>query len=197
MAKNDVSDSIRTVPGKTYKMMKAIRINNAYDVQREIPTFAGDGTPITVDQYLNNLQNMAKDQNIGYTSYKNGVKCDCSGITYLARNEQGYHGATTNFCEHSQFYGSIADLGMENLIPGMELYQGYRKSSTSRYFYASHVGVYAGMMDLGDGLFVPAVYQSSSSYSWLKRKYHKNNGPNLTALSENWTYWSWSKYIKG
>ena len=190
-------DNVGNLSGKTYKTMKATRINNASEAEQKIAAFSGEGTPISVTQYKANLQSMAQDTSIGYTTYKNGVKCDCSGYTYLARNKQGYHGATTNFCEHCKYFGSIADLGKSNLVPGMELYHGYRKTATSPYFYASHVGVYAGKMDLGDGNLVPAVYQSTSSYSTLKRKYNKSSGPDLTALSNNWTYWGWSKYVKG
>lgn len=189
------NDNVGIVDGKTYKIMRATRINSAAEARQAIASFAGEGNPITVQQYMSNLQEMAQDPKLGYNSYKNGVKCDCSGYTYLARNKQGYHGATTNFCEHCKIFGSIADLGRSNLVVGMELYHGYRKTSTSSYFYASHVGVYAGLKDLGDGVPVPAVYQSTT-YKTLKRLYNKSSGLDLTALTTSWTYWGWSKYVK-
>lgn len=122
-----------------------------------------------------------------------------------ARNDQGYHGSTTNFNQHCKYYGYIPTLGgYDKLVPGMELYQGFRKNATSLLYYTSHVGVYAGLHDFGDGKGpVPAVYQSSKMYESLAKKYTKNrgengyrNGPNLTSMTDSWNYWGWSKYVK-
>lgn len=191
-------DEVKNISGETYKQMNGLRVITAQEALVKINSYTGIGSPITAASYLTNLKNMAQQTSptLYYTSYKDGVKCDCSGYTYLARNKQGYHGATTNFCEHVKYFGSIAELGKNNLIPGMELYQAYRKTANSPYYYASHTGVYAGLKDLGNGELVPAVYQSSSSYSVIDRLYGKSSGPELTELTNSWTYWGWSKYVK-
>ena len=81
------------------------------------------------------------------------------------------------------------------LIPGMELFQGFRKTAAGNKFYARHIGVYAGKQTL-QGSKVHAVYQSSEAYGSLKRKYNKDSGPNLTSMNDDWNYWGWSKFIR-
>ena len=121
---------------------------------------------------------------------------DCANYVYAARNRQGAHGATSELAYHVEFFGSIKDLGgYDYLIPGMELFQGFRKTATSNRFYASHIGVYAGEQ-MVNGNLIPSVYQSSDSYPHLQKKYSKTSGPNLTSLSDHWNYWGWSKYIR-
>lgn len=189
-------DNIQNIIGRTYKVMKAERLNTIAEAREKIVAFRGIGHPVTVPMYLSKLHALSQE-NLGYTSKKDQIKCDCSGYTFLARSKQGYHGATTNFCLHCQFFGSIADLGKDNLIPGMEVYQGCRKAIGSSYYYASHTGVYAGKHDFGDGKGLQhAVYQSSSSYSVLAREpAAKASGPALTVMNDHWTYWVWSKYV--
>lgn len=123
-------------------------------------------------------------------------KKDCAGYIYAARNNQGATGATSEFTGQVKFFGSIKDLGgYDKLIPGMELFQGFRKTPTSNQFYSSHIGVYAGKQTL-QGTLMPAVYQSSSSYPSLEKRYDKTSGPNLTKLGDSWNYWGWSKFIR-
>lgn len=192
------SDVVRDYAGKTYKKMLATRVNSCSEALEKIYAYYGDQKSLSVPQYIANLQLRAENEDLAYTSYDSiyGRKLDCSGFTMVSRNDQGYHGATTNFCEHLYIFGSIQDLGRDNLIEGMELYEAYRKTTTSPYFYAKHTGVYAGKHDFGDGKGLQhAVYQSASSYSTLTRTPRKNNGPALTAMTTSWTYWGWSKYI--
>lgn len=192
-------DTIKNDPNKTYKVMKATRIDSYSNAVSVINNFAGEGNPLTVAQYKTNLDSIAS---VASNTYD---KIDCSGFTYKAKNNQGYHGATTNFTQHCKYYGYISDLGgYSKLIPGMELYQAQRKSTASNEYYASHVGVYVGKYNFGDGKgLVHAVYQSSPNYGSLAKKYAKNvgtngnrNGPNLTSMSSAWNYWAWSKYVK-
>ena len=190
-------DKIVNDSTKTYKTMTATRIDNYNAAVSAINAYAGAGTPLTVAQYFNNLDAIAAVPSNTYD------KIDCSGFTYQAKNNQGYHGATTNFNQHCQYFGFISDLGgYDKLVPGMELYQAQRKTATSNQYYASHVGVYYGKYDFGNGP-VHAVYQSSGNYGSLSKKYNKNigangkrNGPNLTSMSSSWNYWGWSKYVK-
>lgn len=139
-------DTIKNDTTKTYKTMRATRVDNYSDAVGVIDDFIGEGTPLTVTQCKANLDSIAS---VASNTYD---KIDCSGFTYKARNNQGYHGATTNFSQHCKYFGYIADLGgYGKLVSGMELYQAQRKSSTSNDYYASHVGVYGGTHDFGDG----------------------------------------------
>lgn len=192
-------DKIVNDTSKTYKTMNATRIDNYNAAVSAINSFAGEGSPLTVAQYIAKLDGIAA---VAANTYD---KIDCSGFTYKAKNNQGYHGATTNFNQHCKYFGYIADLGgYDKLIPGMELYQAQRKSTSSNQYYAGHVGVYAGKHDFGDGKGpVHAIYQSSGNFGSLAVKYTKNkgtngyrNGPNLSSMSSSWNYWAWSKYVK-
>ena len=184
-------DLIKNDSSKTYKTMTGTRVNTHSEAVAKINAFAGEGSPLTVAAYINNLNSVAST-NTTYTQK------DCSGYVKDARNGQGYHGSTTNFNQHSKYFGFISDLGgYNNLVKGMELYQGFRKSASSDQYYMSHVGVYAGKYDFGDGKgAVHAVYQSSPSYTSLAKKTNKASGPNLTSMNTSWNYWAWSKYIK-
>lgn len=183
----------------TYKTMQGTRVDNYNDVLARINSFAGEGTPLTVEEYFANLDALAANPAKTYDIL------DCSGYVKSARNGQGYHGSTTNFNQHCKYYGYIPILGgYDKLVPGMELYQGYRKNATDLLYYTSHVGVYAGLHDFGDGKGpVHAVYQSSPRYENIAKEYTKNigdngyrNGPNLTSMTSAWNYWGWSKYVK-
>lgn len=196
---SSVHDKIVNDTSKTYKTMTATRIDSYSAAVSAINSFAGEGDPLTVAQYKANLDSIAT---VASNTYD---KIDCSGFTYKAKNNQGYHGATTNFNKYCKYFGYINDLGgKDKLIPGMELYQAQRKSADDNQYYASHVGVYAGKYDFGDGNGpVHAVFQSSSNFGSLAVKYTKNkgtngkrNGPNLSAMSSAWNYWAWSKYVK-
>ena len=190
-------DKIVNDTSKTYKTMTGTRIDNYNTAVSAINAYTGVGTPLTVSQYFTNLDAIAAVPSNTYD------RIDCSGFTYQAKSNQGYHGATTNFNQHCQYFGYISDLGgYDKLVPGMELYQAQRKTATGNQYYASHVGVYYGKYDFGNGP-VHAVYQSSGNYGSLSKKYTKNvgtngkrNGPNLTSMSSSWNYWGWSKYIK-
>ena len=83
----------------------------------------------------------------------------------------------------------IATLIKSKLIPGMEIFQG---TETQK----SHMGVYYGKYDFGEGL-KHAVYQSTIPRTSLKAKYEDSNkeGPNLTAMNNRWKYWIWPKHI--
>lgn len=187
---NSANDKIKNDPSVKYVTMKGTRIDSYSTASSQINSYKGAGSPITVNQYFANLDKIAAVTSNTYD------KIDCSGFTLQARNNQGYHGATTNFNEHCVYFGYIKDLGgYDKLIPGMELYQAQRKSSTSNDYHAEHVGVYYGKYDFGNGP-VHAVYQSSNNYGSLSKKYKKKNGPNLTSLSSYWNYWGWSKYVK-
>ena len=146
---------------------------------------------MTAETYLANLRRLAAEPGLTYG------RLDCSGYARKARQGLGYHGATTSFARHCACAGRIADLGgPDGLIPGMELYQGEAAPGRPGRYYMRHMGVYAGCRDLGDGVPRPAVYQSSPAYPRLKKKYEKKNGPNLTAMSDNWRYWGWSKHVR-
>ncbi len=173
-----------------YKVSSAMRIKTYADAAERIYAYAGVGTPLTVEQLMQNLDSRAAKTELLYGDL------DCAGYIYEGRNKQGATGASSEFGYYLEFFGSIRDLGgYEKLIPGMELFQGFRRSATSNRFYASHIGVYAGKKIL-QGSTVHAVYQSSQQYSSLKKKYGKDEGPNLTSMSDDWNYWGWSKFIK-
>lgn len=151
---------------------------------------------MTVTQYLNNLDELAKVPSNTYEVM------DCSGFTQRAR-KAGTHGSTTNFTKECAYYGYIPQLGgYSKLIPGMELYQACRKTATGNLFWTSHIGVYFGLFDFGKGP-EPAVYQSASLFGTLRYKYTKNvdskgnrSGGNLTSMNSKWNYWGWSKYVR-
>lgn len=192
------NDAIANYEDKTYKTMTAERVNSRSAFLERLYEYNGISTSLTVNQYLNNLRNRAENVNNLYTTPDSvyGRQLDCSGYTMVCRNDQGYHGATTNFCKHLIMFGSISDIGRNNLEPGMELYEAYRKEENSPYFYAKHMGVYAGKHDFGDGNGLQhAVYQSSSKYTRITRTPQKSSGPVKSIMSNSWTYWGWSKYI--
>lgn len=173
-----------------YKVSSAMRIKTYADAAERIYAYAGAGTPLTVEQLMQNLDSKAANTELLYGDL------DCAGYIYEGRNKQGAKGASSELGYYLEFFGSIRDLGgYEKLIPGMELFQGFRRSATSNRFYASHIGVYAGKKTL-QGSTVHAVYQSSQQYPSLKKKYDKTEGPNLTGMSDDWNYWGWSKFVK-
>lgn len=173
-----------------YKASSAMRVKSCAHALECIATFEPKGKPLSVAEFLNQLDDIASDLDISYADK------DCANYVYAARSRQGARGATSELAYQVEFFGSIKDLGgYDRLIPGMELFQGFRKTANSNRFYASHIGVYAGEQ-MVNGILLPAVYQSSDRYLHLQKKYHKASGPNLTSLSENWNYWGWSKYIR-
>jgi len=173
-----------------YRVSSAMRIRLHSDALERIYAFAGEGTPLTVEAFMQKLEEYAADEDVSY------AKKDCAHYIHAARNAQGATGATTEFGLWLKFFGSIKDLGgYDKLIPGMELFQGFRKTAAGNKFYASHIGVYAGKQTL-QGSKVHAVYQSSEAYGSLKRKYNKDSGPNLTSMNDDWNYWGWSKFIR-
>lgn len=183
-------DTNRGLNAAKYKLSSAMRVSSCAHALECITAFAPKGKPLSVAEFLNQLDNIASDLEVSYADK------DCANYVYAARNRQGARGATSELAYHVEFFGSIKDLGgYGRLIPGMELFQGFRKTTTSNRFYASHIGVYAGEQ-IFNGKLTPAVYQSSDRYPHLQRKYPKASGPNLTSLSEHWNYWGWSKYIK-
>lgn len=171
-----------------FTKMCAVRINHwnvANDRIRSYePPMSG---ALSAQSYLANLMTKANSS----TSYN---ALDCSAYTLSARGNKGYAGSTTDFCQHTQYYGHISDLGGYNkLLPGMQLYQAWRH--TNGKYTTEHVGVYAGLYDFGNGL-EHAVYQSSPTYGSLRKmNTNKSNGPNLTSMNNKWNYWAWSKYI--
>lgn len=173
-----------------YKASSAMRVTSCAHALECIAAFEPQGKALSVAELLNQLDYIASDPDISYADK------DCANYVYAARNRQGAHGATSELAYHVEFFGSIKDLGgYDYLIPGMELFQGFRKTATSNRFYASHIGVYAGEQ-MVNGNLIPSVYQSSDSYPHLQKKYSKTSGPNLTSLSDHWNYWGWSKYIR-
>ena len=190
-----ISDTINgKLQSSKYKVMNACRVDRYDEAVKLIETYRRVGMPITVQEYFASLMEMAINNRLTYSSY------DCSGYLYQARHHQGFHGATTNFCRHTSYYGYIKDLGgYDALIPGMELYQACRKATDSPLFYASHIGVYAGFFDFGDDKGRQhAVFQSSevSRYKSISvMNTEKRSGPNLTGMNQRWNYWGWSKYI--
>ena len=183
-------DTNNSLASNKYKVSSAMRITSYLDAVNRISSFAGEGTPLTVAEFMENLDAIASDLEETY------AVTDCAHYIYDARNEQGAYGASSELGYHVKFFGSIEDLGgYDYLIPGMQLFQGFRKTATSNSFYSSHIGVYAGKQ-LINGNRIPAVYQSSDSYPNLEKKYNKTSGPNLTSLSDHWNYWGWSKFIK-
>lgn len=184
----DVTNS--SLKAAKYKVSSAMRVKSCAHALECIAAFEPQGKPISVAEFLNQLDYIASDPDISYADK------DCANYVYAARNRQGARGATSELAYHVEFFGSIKDLGgYDRLIPGMELFQGFRKTATSNRFYASHIGVYAGEQ-MVNGILLPTVYQSSDRYPHLQKKYPKTSGPNLTSLSEHWNYWGWSKYIK-
>lgn len=186
-----------TKKGSEYKVMKAVRINTYADASEKINAFSNQNTSLlTVSRYLQNLDSIAKISSNTYT------KIDCSGYTQQAR-KAGYHGSTTNFTRECAYYGYIPQLGgIGKLIPDMELYQACRKTENGDLFWTSHIGVYYGLYDFGNGP-EPAVYQSASTFGSLRYKYQKDidskgniSGPNLTSMNSKWNYWGWSKFIR-
>lgn len=173
-----------------YKVSSAMRVKSYTHALECIYSFEQQGTPLTVAEFLQNLGDIASNLDTSYDDK------DCANYVYEARNEQGAQGATSELAYYVEFFGSIKDLGgYDRLIPGMQLFQGFRKTATSNRFYASHIGVYAGEQ-MVNGTLIPAVYQSSDSYPTLAKKYPKTSGPNLTSLSDHWNYWGWSRFIK-
>lgn len=173
-----------------YKPSSAMRVKSCAHALECIAAFEPKGKPLSVAEFLNQLDDIASDLDISYADK------DCANYVYAARSRQGARGATSELAYQVEFFGSMKDLGgYDRLIPGMELFQGFRKTTTSNRFYASHIGVYAGEQKI-NGILLPAVYQSSDRYPHLHKKYNKASGPNLTSLSEHWNYWGWSKYIK-
>ena len=167
-----------------------MRVKSCAHALECIAAFEPKGKPRSVAEFLNQLDNIASDMDISYADK------DCANYVYAARNRHGARGATSELAFHVEFFGTIKDLGgYDRLIPGMELFQGFRKTATSNRFYASHIGVYAGEQ-MVNGILLPAVYQSSDRYPHLQKKYPKASGPNLTSLSEHWNYWGWSRYIR-
>lgn len=184
----DVTNS--SLNAAKYKVSSAMRVKSFAHALDYIAAFEPTGNPISVAEFLYQLDAIASDLKISYADK------DCANYIYAARNRQGARGATSELAYHVEFFGTIKDLGgYDWLIPGMELFQGFRKTTTSNRFYASHIGIYAGEK-MVNGSLIPAVYQSSSSYPQLQKTYPKASGPNLTSLSEHWNYWGWSKYIK-
>ena len=148
---------------------------------------------MTVSQYFANLHNDATSS-VSYTAK------DCAGYLRDARGA-GYSGSTSNFCNDTAYFGYIelkndGTRNYDKLIPGMELHQACRKSADSNYYYSKHIGVYYGKYDFGDGVMRHAVYQSCSSNTNIKTLTNKSSGPNLTSMTDKWTYWAWSKYIR-
>ncbi len=183
-------DTNSSLHAARYKASSAMRVKSFAHAQECIAAFEPNGTPISVADFLHRLDSIASDSEISYADK------DCANYVYAARNRQGARGATSELAYHVEFFGSIRDLGgYDCLIPGMELFQGFRKTEASNRFYARHIGVYAGEQ-LISGVLLPAVYQSSDRYPRLQKKYPKTSGPNLTSLSEHWNYWGWSKYIR-
>lgn len=196
---NDIDKIDGSHESSAYKTMQGTRVNSYPDAVSEIATFSSNNPNLLkVSAYKSNLDTIASNPATTYD------RLDCSDYVKQAKNNQGYHGSTTIFCNNCIYFGFIPQLGgYDNLIPGMELYQGCRKNNTSSQYYTSHVGVYAGKYDFGDGKGLQhAVYQSSPNFGSLAVKYTKNkerngnrNGPNLSAMSTAWNYWSWSKYV--
>lgn len=173
-----------------YKASSAMRVKSRAHALECIAAFEPKGKPLSVAEFLYQLDDIASDMDISYADK------DCANYVYAARSRQGARGATSELAYQVEFFGSIKDLGgYDRLVPGMELFQGFRKTATSNRFYASHIGVYAGEQ-MVNGILLPAVYQSSDRYPHLQKRYPKASGPNLTSLSEHWNYWGWSKYIK-
>lgn len=179
-----------TKPSGEYKTMNNTdtkRVNSYSDAVQKIVAYTGGS--LSVAQYESNLERIASDLSISYNDL------DCSGFTKRARNGCGTHGSTTNLCSETVYFGHIENLGgFDNLIEGMELFQGCRKTANGNIFWTSHIGVYAGKRVI-NGKLQHAVWQSSDGYGNLDVKYNKDTGPNLTALSDNWNYWGWSKYV--
>ncbi len=174
-----------------YKVSSAMRIKLETDAVSRINSYGGTGNVKTVAEFLSRLETDAANLSCSYNTL------DCAGYIKKGRYNQGASGASSELATGTEYFGSIHDLGgYDNLIVGMEIFQGFRKTSGSNRFYASHIGVYYGKYDFGNGP-VHAVYQSSSSYPSLKKKYNKTSGPNLTEMRPDvWNYWGWSKYIK-
>lgn len=184
---DEANDSLKA---DKYKVSTAMRITNYTDAAEYIYAYFGEGSPLHLEEFMQNLEKDAADTDVHYNDE------DCAGYVYVARNSQGAKGATSEFNQQLKFFGSIKDLGgYDKLIPGMELFQGFRKSPTSNQFYSSHIGVYAGKQTI-QGTRMPAVYQSSPGYTSTVRKYGKANGPDLTELKGAWNYWGWSKFIR-
>ena len=187
---NDTFDS--SVPEDKYKVLTSSceRVNNYSTALSRINNYIGS-SGVIVTQYFQELDRIARDTSTTYNTH------DCAGFLYAARGKVGYKGSTSNLCLDSIYMGYIADLGgYNNLIPGMEIHQGCRHRTQSSKYYSSHVGVYFGKYDFGDGKGLQhAVYQSGPSYSVLKRKYNKPGGPELTSMNSNWNYWSWNRYV--
>lgn len=180
-----------------YKIMTAKRVREFDTSVQKIIQQTKSDFQLSVADYLANLNELASDATNTYDVM------DCSGYLLTARQGYGYHGSTTNFCKHCYVFGSVSDLGgYDHLVPGMELYQACRYSQNSMLYYASHIGVYAGLITFADGYQAHAVYQSSADFGHLTVRYHKEkgcngkqNGSNLSTLSSAWTYWGWSKYV--
>lgn len=165
------------------------RVNSYSDALQKIRSYRGGS--LSWSTYEANLKKYASDPSTRYASM------DCSGYTQAARNGLGYHGSTTNLCQDVVYFGHIYNLGgYDYLIPGMELYQGCRKSATSDYFWTIHIGVYAGKKKI-NGKYQHAVWQSSDDYGTLNVEYTKtyDDGPNLTSMNNKWIYWGWSKHV--
>ncbi len=177
-----------------YKVAQGLRMNDVASRNTAITAYS-NGHPgnMTVSQYFANLHNDATSS-VSYTAK------DCAGYLRDARGA-GYSGSTSNFCNDTAYFGYIelkndGTRNYDKLIPGMELHQACRKSADSNYYYSKHIGVYYGKYDFGDGVMRHAVYQSCSSNTNIKTLTNKSSGPNLTSMTDKWTYWAWSKYIR-
>lgn len=185
-----------------YKVVQGLRMNDVASRNTAITAYS-NGHPgnMTVSHYFANLHSYATEPKLYYPANDDKDKTyDCSGYLKLAR-QAGYHGSTSNFCNDTAYFGYIelkndGTRNYDKLIPGMELHQACRKSADSNYYYSKHIGVYYGKYDFGDGVMRHAVYQSCSSNTNIKTLTNKSSGPNLTSMTDKWTYWAWSKYIR-
>lgn len=159
----------------------------------------GDSDHISRATYFSNLDSWAAKRTIKYVDSgargtpPNYTHMCCAYYPYISRNRLGGSGSTTeykNYAATAELKGEIDSLGgYDKLIPGMEIFQG---TETKK----SHMGVYYGKYDFGEGL-KHAVYQSTIPRTSLKAKYEDSNkeGPNLTAMNDHWKYWIWPKHI--
>lgn len=57
-------DNVRNIIGRTYKVMKAERLNTIAEAREKIGSFRGIGHPVTVPMYLSKLHALSQE-NLG------------------------------------------------------------------------------------------------------------------------------------
>lgn len=136
-------------------------------VMQQYVSLTGSSGNLTVDEYIQNLEAFCNDGWSYGSGYNPNTKViDCAWYPYMARNQQGAHGCTTEYNSYLSSKGLIANGDYNNLVRGMEVFQ----PNSSDPSIKEHMGVYAGKVVI-NGVLQHAVYQSCSSHNTIDAMY--------------------------